>query len=305
MADAGGRTTKQTYVTKYTTDVDPRGLPDFASRGVVTGDDKDGNDDEWQQQQQSDGSRRPSQQQRRPHRGSVGAPPPPQRRPTHSPSHSASPASSMPDSTLDEVDGHRLRKKYTVTTVTTVTTTTILLPKMQEAFIFPSMTSHQMEQQPQPYPTITNGQPRLSRQQQPEDRVYQIHSTSTSASASPDRNKPLQPGSHNQQHSLNGQRLVAAPSPYGTDGPNTQTWTFNQQTANEVTTEERRGRLPTLEELGIASYFGKDGAPSQQPRPQRRAAPYTPSDRRGSGPQQQPWIASETRHEVEGGKRYY
>lgn len=286
MTDVGGRTTKQTYVTKYTTDVDPRTLPDFASRGVVT--DNDG----WQRSQ----DRQPPQHSRQhrrhsgltsyssapnPSRGRGPAAVEPPRHP-HTPSDSASPTSSATDS-VDEAttgtitsDGHRLRKKYTTTTVTTITTTTILLPKMQEAYVFPPMTSHQMEQQQQ-------------------GRVYQVESGHTSASASPDRQRQLQPSNT---------RLVPSQPQYGPDGNGTQTWVFNQQSTNQVTTEESRGRLPTLEELGITSYFAND-KPSQR---QRRAAPYAPAaaGQRSNGQSpQQPWVAAETRHEVEGGKRYY
>jgi hypothetical protein len=287
MTDVGRRTTKQTYVTKYTTDVDPRTLPDFASRGVVTG-------EEWQ-----GGSS--GRQQRIPHR----AAPPGQH--GHLPSYSPSATPSVGDSNEDTYggsssntgSGHRLRKKYTTTTVTTITTTTILLPKMQEAYVLPSMTSRQMEQQSHPYPAIADGQgyeevqPQLSRQQQQErGRVYQIDSGRISAKASPERQRQLQSSGNN--------RLVPSQPQLGPDGQGTQSWVFHQQTANTVTTEANHGRLPTLEELGITSYFAKDNTASQ---PQRAAPDVQPS--RNGTDQQQPWVAAETRHEVEGGKRYY
>lgn len=308
MTDVGGRTTKQTYVTTYTTDVDPRTLPDFDARGVVTG-------EGWRQGSQPHAVGKPTHKravaanQAAPRQAPSHQHPHQQRRGPreHSPAYSASPASSVQGTEAEEEydeDGHRLRKKYTTTTVTTITTTTILLPKMQEAYVFPSMTTHQMEQQGHPYPTIGNGsgyeevQAQLSRQ--PQGRVHQIESGHTSANASPDRQRQLQSSHSEQQH-----RLVPSQPQYGPDGNGSQAWVFQQQTANAVSTEESRGRLPTLEELGITSYFAKDGVATQP----QRAAPYAPASRRGNGASssspQQPWVAAETRHEVEGGKRYY
>ncbi|KPI84965.1 hypothetical protein ABL78_5980 [Leptomonas seymouri] len=297
MTDVGGRTTKQTYVTEYTTDVDPRTLPDFTSRGVVTG------DSGWQE---NNGGQCPPPQHR--HRGPAAGPRP-QRRHHHSPAYSASREASVTDSSIDEVSGHRLRKKYTTTTVTTITTTTILLPTMQEAYVFPSTTSRHVEQRSQPCPAITSGESngrspqQLSSQQQPLYCTDQLDVGHTPTSTSSDHPRQLQLGS--TQHSANDHRLVPKESQYGPDGQSNQTWVFNQHTANEVT-EESGGRLPTLEELGITSYFSKDRVSQPQPR-QHRMAPYAPSDNRGSSHQQhkQPWIVSETRHEVEGGKRYY
>lgn len=303
MANVGGHTTKQTYVTTYTTTVDPRTLPDFATRGAppAEGWRGDGNGSSVQPAERRLSAPRAAPA---PHHHTGPAPLPMPPAPSHAqqqpplPPHAqyhrgyeqASASTSSAASSMTGTDGgtpHRLRKKYTTTTVTTITTTTILLPKMQEAYIFPSVTSHQLAQQRD----VGNG------------NGYAITDGRGGYEAAPPQ--PPQRRLYDAEHG-NGAIAPTASQPVydPASGAGTQAWAFHQHTNNNVETEQHEGRLPTLQDLGIASYFAKDGA---APAPQRRAAPYAPASNghAATTPLRQPWVSTETRHEVEGGKRFY
>ncbi|KAK7198885.1 hypothetical protein NESM_000855000 [Novymonas esmeraldas] len=285
MSHLGGQTTKQTYVTTYTTSVDPRTLPDFATRGAAPA-------EEWRGGEVAPSDRR---------RVSAGPAPLAPHSPIVSPygdeeDCDLAPSVSAASSSIER-DGsgtHRMRKKYTTTTVTTITTTTILLPKMQEAYIFPSTTSHHMQQQHDAIGacgqgarhTITDG------------------ATHADASSYPQEQRRL---SHAESATGSGSQLVPAQPQLGAEGEGTQAWAFQQHTRHHVEEQASRGRLPTLQDLGITSHFDNGSAPSQP----RRETPYVPatsSASAGTGAtplRPQPWVAAETRYEVEGGKRYY
>nr|CCM14188.1 Hypothetical protein BN36_1616940 [Leishmania guyanensis] len=316
MAHLGGQTMKQTYVTTYTTDVDPRTLTDFETRGVVPGERRSGAQYVSPSSYDQQGHRRPpqySQDPPPPHHG--GAPPHGHGYHQHLPTSyqdedglnstwaSTSPAPTLATSSADSADNgssHRLRKKYTTTTVTTITTTTILLPKMQEAYVLPPVTSHQPNQQhsvegPGNPRTITGGD--TYEDVQPLERhLYKIDSSS-------DRSSQLQEG-----NSASGNCVVPSRPQFGPNGEGSKAWEFRQHTSSQVETQENRGRLPTLQDLGITSYFVKDTSGNGSAVPQRREAPYAPEwhgPRNSTTPLlQQPWVAAETRYEVEGGKRY-
>ncbi|KAG5482036.1 hypothetical protein LSCM1_05751 [Leishmania martiniquensis] len=327
MANLGGQTTKKTYVTTYTTDVDPRTLPDFDTRGAVPAEGwrGDGGPGERRASARLAPSRPhdwqghpnpprpaygppPSHHSGAPSRGRGYRPHPP---PTpHHGEHGYGEASASTSSATTSLMStamsagkgslHRLRKRYTTTTVTTITTTTILLPRMQEAYVFPPVTSHHVDQQHNagesalPY-AITGGdthgdaeslQPRLHRIENGGDKGSRLEEASA----------------------LSGSRLVPSKPQRSPNGEVSQAWKFHQHTANQVETESR-GRLPTLQDLGITSYFTRDDVGTGGVAPKRREAPYAPASSSpsdsGTPLRQQPWVAGETRCEVEGGKRYY
>ncbi|CAC9475740.1 hypothetical_protein [Leishmania infantum] len=326
MAHLGGHTTKQTYVTTYTTDIDPRMLPDFVTRGAVPAEGWRGDETTGERQTSAKYASQPPCGQERhhhpprhpynprpPHHG--GAPPydhgyrqqPPA---SHHDEYGCSEASASTSSATtsatssasraDNGSSHRLRKKYTTTTVTTITTTTILLPKVQEAYVFPSVTSHHTDQQQNvggaggPY-AITGGGTR-EYVQPPQGCLYEVGNGSDNSGRIQEANFPA------------GNRVVPSKMQPALSGEGSQNWEFRQHTKNQVETEEARGRLPTLQDLGIASYFAKDSTGNGSAVPRRREAPYAPAPHNpsnGAAPlRQQPWVAAETRYEVEGGKRY-
>ncbi|KAG5504253.1 hypothetical protein JIQ42_06085 [Leishmania sp. Namibia] len=326
MGKLGGQTTKKTYVTTYTTEVDPRTLPDFETRGVVPAEGWRG--DCAPKKRGSSARCTPSrahdqQGHHHPPRLSYdqlpshhsGAPPPGvgYHQHPHTSYHGehgyneASVSKSSPNTSVmssapsaDKGSSHRLRKKYTTTTVTTITTTTILLPKMQEAYLFPPVTSHQVDQQ---HNAGGGGLP------------YAIAGGHTHDDAAPPQRclQGIRDGSGTggrlqEANITNGDRVVPSKSQRRADGEASQAWEFRQHTTNHVAMESR-GRLPTLEDLGITSYFAREGARNGGAAPRRRESPYAPASNSlsncGTPLRQQPWVAGETRCEVEGGKRHY
>ncbi|GET87467.1 unspecified product [Leishmania tarentolae] len=328
MSHLGGHTTKQTYVTAYTTDVDPRTLPDFATRGVMS-EESWRRDDALGEQQTSTkyAAPPPGGQQAHQHlpRYSSDSPlphhrgspprdygyrqhPPASHQDEHLCSEPSASTLSVTNSAIGNASSapsgsaHRLRKKYTTTTVTTITTTTILLPRMQEAYVFPSVTAQNTDQQQnvggagRPY-AITGGGTSSS-VPPPQGRFYEVGNGS-------DGNGQIQAA--NIPHDS---RLVPSKVQLGPNGEGSQRWEFRQHTSNQVATVENRGQLPTLQDLGITSYFAKDGvgnrgAPRQQWEAPYSSAPHRPSNDAALQRQPPPWVAAETRYEVEGGKRYY
>ncbi|KAG5508816.1 hypothetical protein JKF63_05318 [Porcisia hertigi] len=337
MEHLEGHTTKQTYVTRYRTDVDPRTLPDFATRGTVPAAEggRDGGVREERRENMKDihlpshsheGHRHELRHSRdSPPFHDDGAPPrghgyrPPPSFAPYANEHgynevSASASSgtasrSIAASSTDDRSLHRLRKKYTTTTVTTVTTTTILLPKMQEAYVLaPAITSHQ---------TCNQGN----------EKDAQISDVSRGGvmyeDTRPLLQRPYGEGRDDSSGSGRGGLLEhtnvvvddsivpSKPQP-GRHGEGSRPWEFHQHTTNQVGVEESREGLPTLQDLGIQSFFDKNGVANGSLMPERREAPYTTSAHHhlnNATPQQQqqqqPWVAAETRYEVEGGKRHY
>lgn len=329
MAHLGGHTTKQTYVTKYTTDIDPRMLPDFSTRGAVPAEGWRGDEAPRERQASAKYASQPpfgleghhhplrnSYNSPPPHHG--GAPPHDHGCRQHPPaSHhdeygcgeasastsSATTSATSSSSRADNGSSHRLRKKYTTTTVTTITTTTILLPKMQEAYVFPSVTSHHTDQRQNvggaggPHAIAGGGTYEDVQPPQGRGRLYEVANGSESSS------QLQEPKFHADN------RIVPSKMQLGPNGEGSQSWEFRQHTENQVETEESRGRLPTLQDLGITSYFATDSTGNGSAAPRRREVPYAPASHsasNGAAPlRQQPWVAAETRYEVEGGKRYY
>ncbi|KAG5482559.1 hypothetical protein CUR178_05701 [Leishmania enriettii] len=326
VGNLGGQTTKKTYVTTYTTDVDPRTLPDFETRGVVPAEGWRG--DGAPKKRGASARRTPSRahDQRGHHHPPrlsydqlpshhSGAPPPSvgYHQHPHTSYHGehgfnkASVSTTSPNTSVmssapsaDKGSSHRLRKKYTTTTVTTITTTTILLPKMQEAYLFPPVTSHQADQQHNaggeglPY-AITGGDTRGDAAP-PQRRLQGIR----------DGSRP--PVQLQEASITNGDRFVPSKPQRRANGEASQAWEFRQHSTNHVAMESR-GRLPTLEDLGITSYFAEDGARNGGAVPRHRESPYAPASNSlsngGTPLRQQPWVAGETRCEVEGGKKHY
>ncbi|TPP40999.1 hypothetical protein CGC20_36750 [Leishmania donovani] len=243
MAHLGGHTTKQTYVTTYTTDIDPRMLPDFVTRGAVPAEGWRGDE--------TTGERQTSAKS-----GTI----------TH----------------LGILTTHgRLTMAARLLTITAIASNL-----------------------PLPITTSTDAA-KLRRQhrggtreyvQPPQGCLYEVGNGSDSSGRIQEANFPA------------GNRVVPSKMQPALSGEGSQNWEFRQHTKNQVETEEARGRLPTLQDLGIASYFAKDSTGNGSAVPRRREAPYAPAPHNpsnGAAPlRQQPWVAAETRYEVEGGKRY-
>lgn len=215
---------------------------------------------------------------------------------------------------------HRWRKKYTTTTVTTITTTTILLPKMQEAFVLPSVTAHQLAQQQQrqledhpspPPPQVRTEEMSYSNPYLPSHHPH--HQLPP-----PSLERRVQEMTSGGEAVGESAQLRSVEPQYREDGTRWQEWGFRQQSQHEHRQEDQGPSRPTLKDLGIASYFGDEaGSRRSGPAYMTRANgeggqgcyhhPNSSSINRDSytGAAPQPWIASEARREVEGGRRQY
>lgn len=163
--------------------------------------------------------------------------------------------------------------------------------------MFPSVTSHQLDGSGQPY-------------------ILPVQGGGASASNGPARIEGGQRQSSTPQ-GVSSQALVPAAPVYQSDGTVTQPWIFNQHNSKAVTRTASYDRPPTLEELGIRSYFGANGSQNGNgadvgddgQRAALRPAPYRPAqvEELESGVDsggRQPWVTTEAREEVEGGTYY-